>query len=116
MLCPYELLLDWASEIIGRGRSKYNIPCDTFLSYNRECALCMLLRAFWCFMYTPLYPSHSMLPFLQVIDVQKDPLAVSFCLSMYLCGREFNRILEFLQIVCEGTRPSEVPKMTGQSK
>ena len=34
---PYELLPDWAAEVTRRGRSKYNKPGDTFLSYDREC-------------------------------------------------------------------------------
>ena len=44
-----------------------------------------------------LYPRHGMTSFWQVIDVDKDPLAMQFCFSKFLCKRDFGRILEFFE-------------------
>eukprot|EP00963_Diacronema_lutheri_P006258 scaffold541_cov335-Pavlova_lutheri.AAC.3 len=95
---PYELLLDQTSEITKRGRSKYNRPGDTFLSYDRECTLGVLLRVFGCFVYMLLPSGHSKKSFWQVTDVEKDPLAVLLNLNKFLCRRDFDRILEFLAV------------------
>jgi len=52
---PYELLPDWTAEITRRGRSKYNRPGDTFLSYYRECTPGMLFRVLRSFVYMFLH-------------------------------------------------------------
>eukprot|EP00963_Diacronema_lutheri_P007303 scaffold644_cov357-Pavlova_lutheri.AAC.2 len=92
---PYELLPNWTYEIIRRGRSKYNKLGDTVLSYDQECTPVMLLRAFECFTYMLLYRGYNTKFSWQVINVEKDPMAVLFCLSKYLCRKDFDRILEF---------------------
>ena len=66
---PYGMLLGWVAEVTRRGRNKYNKPCGTFLSYDREFTLGMLLRVFRCFMYMLLNLGHSRKLFWQVIDV-----------------------------------------------
>jgi len=81
---PYELLPDWTAEITKRGRSNYNRPSDIFLSYDRECTPGVLLRVFGCFVYMLLHLGHSKKAFKQVIDVEKDPLAVLFNLNKFL--------------------------------
>eukprot|EP00963_Diacronema_lutheri_P005166 scaffold391_cov412-Pavlova_lutheri.AAC.3 len=73
---PHELLPDWVAEIRRRGQSKYNTPGDNFLSYDRECTLGVLLRVFGCFVYMLLHLGHRKKSSWQVIDVEKDPLAV----------------------------------------
>ena len=105
---PFELLTDWAKEITRRGRSKYNRPGDTFLSYDRDCTPGMMLRVFGCFVYMLLFPGQSRKSFWEVVDVEKDPLAVQFCLSKYISRRDFFRILEFLA--------DSVPKYTGERR
>lgn len=92
---PYESLPDSAYEIIRRGRSKYNKLGDTVLSYDQECTPVMLLRAFECFTYMLLYRGYNTKSTWLVINVEKDPMAVQFCLSKYLCKKDFDRILEF---------------------
>ena len=104
---PFELLTDWAKEITRRRRSKYNKPGDTFLSYDRDCTHGTMLRVVGCFVYMLLYPGHSRKSFWQVVDVEKDPLAVQFCLSKYISRRDFDRILDFLRIACPSIRASE---------
>jgi len=84
-----------AREFTQRGHNKYNKLGDTFLSYDRECTPVMLLRVFGCYMYTRLHPRHSKKSLWKAIDMEKDPVAVHFCLSKYLCRRDFNRELEF---------------------
>eukprot|EP00963_Diacronema_lutheri_P006081 scaffold515_cov339-Pavlova_lutheri.AAC.3 len=103
---PFELLTDWAKEITRRGRSKYNNSGDTFLSYDRDCTPGLLLRVFGCFVYMLLFPGHSRKSFWQVVDIEKDPLAVQFCLNKYISRRDFDRILEFFA--------DSVPKYTAE--
>eukprot|EP00963_Diacronema_lutheri_P005130 scaffold379_cov383-Pavlova_lutheri.AAC.4 len=53
-----------------------------------------------------LHPGQSRKSFWQVIDVEKDPLAVQFNLNKFLYRRDFDRILEFLA--------DSVPKYTAE--
>jgi len=66
----------------------------------------MLLREFGCFVYMLLHPGRSRKAIWQVIDVEKEPLAVLFNLNKFLCKRDFEQILEFLAVF--------VPKYTAE--
>lgn len=55
----------------------------------------MLLRVYGRFMEVLLYPWHSKKPFRLLMDVDKAPLGLQLYMIMFLCRRDFNRIVEF---------------------